>query len=83
MKETEKTRPENGWIPIPRRIAIIAAIAILCVIADLTGELVEYFQGDRLPVIRIIIRCLVIAGWGISEWYIVERLWSTRKMKHE
>ena len=70
---------EPNGIFLPRGIVILCAVAILCVIIDLIGGLVEYFQDDTLRIMRIITRCFSILGWSVVEWYIVNELWETRK----
>ena len=76
----EETKTRNS-ISLPRGIVMLCAVAILCVIADLIGGLIEYFQNDTLRIVRIIIRCFTILGWSAVEWYIVSELWETRKKK--
>lgn len=66
-------------ILLPRGIVILSAVAVLCVIIDLIGGLIEYFQDDKLRIVRIITRCFSILGWGLVEWYIMDQLWKTRK----
>lgn len=66
-------------ILLPRGIVILFAVAVLCVIIDLIGGLIEYFQDDKLRIVRIITRCFNILGWGLVEWYIMDKLWKTRK----
>lgn len=78
MEEETKTR---NSISLPRGIVMLCAVAILCVIADLIGGLIEYFQNDTLRIVRIIIRCFTILGWSAVEWYIVSELWETRKKR--
>ena len=70
---------EPNGIFLPRGIVILCAVAILCVIIDLIGGLVEYFQDDTLRIMRIITRCFSILGWSVVEWYIINELWETRK----
>ena len=74
----EKQQTRKG-IFLPRGIVILCAVAILCVIIDLIGGLVEYFQDDTLRIVRIITRCFSILGWSVVEWYIANELWETRK----
>ena len=76
----EETKTRNS-ISLPRGIVMLCAVAILCVIADLIGGLIEYFQNDTLRIVRIIIRCFTILGWSAVEWYIVSELWETRKKR--
>ena len=70
---------EPNGIFLPRGIVILCAVSILCVIIDLIGGLVEYFQDDTLRIVRIITRCFSILGWSVVEWYIVSKLRETRK----
>ena len=37
-------RANNNGILLPRGIVILSAVAVLCVIIDLIGGLIEYFQ---------------------------------------
>ena len=77
MEDT--SRANNNGILLPRGIVILSAVAVLCVIIDLIGGLIEYFQDDKLRIVRIITRCFSILGWGLVEWYIMDKLWETRK----
>ena len=48
MEDT--SRANNNGILLPRGIVILSAVAVLCVIIDLIGGLIEYFQdGISLP----------------------------------
>ena len=71
--EKENNKSQSS-ILLPRGIVILSAVAVLCVIIDLIGGLIEYFQD-----VRIITRCFSILGWGLVEWYIMDKLWKTRK----
>lgn len=77
MEDT--SRANNNGILLPRGTVILSAVAVLCVIIDLIGGLIEYFQDDKLRIVRIIMRCFSILGWGLVEWYIMDKLWKTRK----
>lgn len=46
-------RANNNGILLPRGIVILSAVAVLCVIIDLIGGLIEYFQDDKLRIVRI------------------------------
>lgn len=76
--EKENNKSQSS-ILLPRGIVILSAVAVLCVIIDLIGGLIEYFQDDKLRIVRIITRCFSILGWGLVEWYIMDQLWKTRK----
>ncbi|MDN0078555.1 hypothetical protein QVO32_03905 [Bacteroides gallinaceum] len=76
--EKENNKSQSS-ILLPRGIVILFAVAVLCVIIDLIGGLIEYFQDDKLRIVRIITRCFNILGWGLVEWYIMDKLWKTRK----
>ena len=76
--EKENNKSQSS-ILLPRGIVILSAVAVLCVIIDLIGGLIEYFQDDKLRILRIITRCFSILGWGLVEWYIMDQLWKTRK----
>lgn len=76
--EKENNKSQSS-ILLPRGIVILFAVAVLCVIIDLIGGLIEYFQDDKLRIVRIITRCFSILGWGLVEWYIMDKLWKTRK----
>ena len=76
--EKENNKSQSS-ILLPRGIVILSAVAVLCVIIDLIGGLIEYFQDDKLRIVRIITRCFSILGWGLVEWYIMDKLWKTRK----
>lgn len=76
--EEEKNKYPND-ILVPRGIVILSTVAILCVIIDLIGGLIEYFQDENLRIVRIIMRCFSILGWGLVEWYLMDKLWETRK----
>lgn len=77
MEDT--SRANNNGILLPRGMVILSAVAILCVIIDLIGGLIEYLQDDNLRIVRIIMRCFSILGWGLVEWYLMDKLWETRK----
>lgn len=51
MEDT--SRANNNGILLPRGIVILSAVAVLCVIIDLIGGLIEYFQDDKLRIVRI------------------------------
>lgn len=51
MEDT--SRANNNGILLPRDIVILSAVAVLCVIIDLIGGLIEYFQDDKLRIVRI------------------------------
>lgn len=63
MEDT--SRANNNGILLPRGIVILSAVAVLCVIIDLIGGLIEYFQDDKLRIVRIITRCFSILGWDL------------------
>lgn len=76
----EDTENKEG-IVIPSGIVGMAIAAILCVIIDLIGMLVEYCQGDNVHLIRILVRILAILGWTSVEWYLIDAWWTYRKRK--
>ena len=51
MEDT--SRANNNGILLPRGIVILSAVTVLCVIIDLIGGLIEYFQDDKLRIVRI------------------------------
>lgn len=69
------------YIKLPESIVQLGAIAILFVIIDLTGGLIDYIQEPEMRIGRIIMRSIGILGWSGVEYLAINVIWQNHKNK--
>lgn len=72
---------DSTYIKVPKSVVQLGAIAILFVIIDLIGGLIDYIQEPEMRISRIIMRSISILGWSGVEYLAINVIWQNHKNK--
>lgn len=78
-----ETESNSTYIKVPKSVIQLGAIAILFVIIDLIGGLIDYIQEPEMRISRIIMRSISILGWTCVEYLAIDAIWQNHKHKSQ
>lgn len=76
-----EAKNDSTYIKVPKSVVQLGAIAILFVIIDLIGGLIDYIQEPEMKIGRIIMRSISILGWSCVEYLAIDAIWHNSKHK--